>query len=355
LLDPNNTPLRSQWRNEHELWIGAANTWCLAFDNLSYIDANASDALCRIATGGGFVARALYTDEEEVQFKACRPIMLNGIGELASRGDLLSRALVVRLPVIDDAMREPEADLWKRFEEQRPLILGALLDAVSSSLKNLPHTRLDWYPRMADFAAWVTAAECGLGWEARRFASVYRRNLEAGHEIALEASPVAQALLDLMRNRSVWRGTATELLNELAKLATTGGSSRSGWPANGKSLSTTLDRLAPNLRACGIMYERLKESGSGSRRLLQITSSVASPRDARDARDAGTPAVWLPQPAPHQEFAGDSGSSRFIAHGVSSSDLRNRSVAPVRDACDAASLSQSMLHEGNGVEDDLTF
>src|SRR3546814_12373766 len=37
--------------------------------------------------------------------------------------------------------------------------LGALLDAASAALRELPNVRLPRVPRMADFAEWVTAAE----------------------------------------------------------------------------------------------------------------------------------------------------------------------------------------------------
>ena len=46
----------------------------LAFDNLSSVPHWLSDALCRLATGGSFAVRQLYTDDEEVLFEATRPI-----------------------------------------------------------------------------------------------------------------------------------------------------------------------------------------------------------------------------------------------------------------------------------------
>ena len=59
-----------------------------------------SDALCRLATGGGFGTRQLYSDDEESLFEARRPVLLNGIEEVAVRGDLLDRSLIVTLSPI---------------------------------------------------------------------------------------------------------------------------------------------------------------------------------------------------------------------------------------------------------------
>ena len=95
--------------------IAATNGWCLAFDNLSHLPDWLSDAYCRLATGGGFATRTLYENDEETIFDSQRPIMLNGIEEIATRGDLLDRAIVVYLPTIPEAKRRPERDLWARL------------------------------------------------------------------------------------------------------------------------------------------------------------------------------------------------------------------------------------------------
>jgi hypothetical protein len=78
LVDPSVAPVRALPREERELMIAAHNGHLLAFDNLSGLPAWLSDALCRLASGGSFAVRQLYTDDEEVLFKAARPTFLNG-------------------------------------------------------------------------------------------------------------------------------------------------------------------------------------------------------------------------------------------------------------------------------------
>ena len=85
LIDPNAAPVRALSREQRELMIAANNSYLLAFDNLSGLPHWLSDALCRLATGGSFAVRQLYTDDEEVLFEASRPILLNGIEEVISR------------------------------------------------------------------------------------------------------------------------------------------------------------------------------------------------------------------------------------------------------------------------------
>ena len=62
LVDPNTTPLRAEPREIRDLMIAARNSWCTAFDNVSYLTPWLSDALCRLATGSGFATRMLYRD-----------------------------------------------------------------------------------------------------------------------------------------------------------------------------------------------------------------------------------------------------------------------------------------------------
>jgi hypothetical protein len=88
LVDPNTAPVRALPREERELMIAANNGYLLAFDNLSGLPAWLSDGLCRLATGGSFAVRQLYTDDEEVLFQASRPLLVNGIEEVISRADL---------------------------------------------------------------------------------------------------------------------------------------------------------------------------------------------------------------------------------------------------------------------------
>jgi hypothetical protein len=78
LIDPNATPVRALSREQRELMIAVNNSYLLAFDNLSGLPDWLSDVLCRLATGGSFAVRQLYTDDEEVLFEAARPILLNG-------------------------------------------------------------------------------------------------------------------------------------------------------------------------------------------------------------------------------------------------------------------------------------
>jgi hypothetical protein len=52
LIDPSTSPVRSMPRDPRDIVISAQHAHVLAFDNVSSISADTSDALCRLATGG---------------------------------------------------------------------------------------------------------------------------------------------------------------------------------------------------------------------------------------------------------------------------------------------------------------
>lgn len=268
-IDPNSAPLRSEPRSARDLMIAATNGWVIALDNLSRIEPWLSDALCRLSTGGGFSTRELYSDADEVLFEAQRPVIMTGIHELASRGDLLDRSLITILPAIPEERRKTEHAFWRAFEAARPAILGALLDAVVTALRTLPDVELPRLPRLADFAIWATAAEPGLGWSRGTFMQAYAGSREAANDLALDASPIAGPVR-MLAQEGGFTGAAGALLEELKKRVFEEARKQRAWPTSPRALSSALRRLAPNLRAVCVEVEFGKTHGSNSRRLITI-------------------------------------------------------------------------------------
>ncbi|RIV17907.1 hypothetical protein D2Q93_14750 [Alicyclobacillaceae bacterium I2511] len=259
LIDPAKAELRTIPRDERDLIVYAKNSWVLAFDNLSGTPTWLSDALCRISTGGGFGARALYTDGEESIFWGKRSIILTGIDEVVSRHDLLDRSLIVNLSPMSE--RKTEVELMAEFENQKPVILGGILDAISSALRNrgnMDHINL---PRMADAAAFVIAAEEGLGWAEGTFLASYNKAHQQDIESAIEGDMVASTLLDLLKEKGIFRGTMAELLDDLSDRVGDKTKNSRRWPQTPKKLSNRLKRAAPHLREIGVIEDKEKTKG----------------------------------------------------------------------------------------------
>lgn len=246
ILDPNIAPLRATPREPRDLMIAARNSYVCAFDNLSIIPDWFSDDLCRLATGAGFATRELHTDTDEIIFQAARPILFNSITDVARRPDLLDRAMVVTLEPIPDHLRMTEGELLREFDAIRPALLGALLDAVVTGLKNEPVTKLPRMPRMADFATLVEAAAPALGWRPLEFLDHYDIRRRGAADDLLSTDPIAEALGALAKP---WEGPPTQLYT---LLSTQDRRHAKDWPQTAGALSARLKRLAPSLREMGI-------------------------------------------------------------------------------------------------------
>lgn len=275
LVDPGKAPLIPNIADLRNLAISAENRWILTYDNLSGLNANQSDALCRISTGGGFSTRKLYENDEEAVFEFIRPQILTGIDSLATRGDLLERALLVHLPTIPEHERMTEDQLEVKLAQYQPQIQGALLTAVSQTLNHLPLTIPSQLPRMADFAQFAIAAETAMGFPPGSFMRVYLGNRQEGHETVLEAEPVAGAVQRLLDRQNRWKGTVAQLLSELEKLVDERTKRHKSWPGDARMLGRALKRLAPSLRNSGIEMTGNKTNVGQFYRIERTTRSMS--------------------------------------------------------------------------------
>jgi hypothetical protein len=171
---------------------------------------------------------------------------------MVTRHDLADRCLFLNFPPISDAQRLTEQELGQRFEKDHSLILGVILNALVTALKNISETTLEEMPRMADFALWVQAAEPALPWEENGFLSAYNTNRKEVIDLALDADLVASEIRKLMTAMDAWEGTPTELLDQLEKEMTDKEIHKKAWPKTPAWLSRRLRRAASFLRRSGI-------------------------------------------------------------------------------------------------------
>lgn len=326
LVDPGRAERRAPPADEKDLAIAARHGHVLSLDNLSKVDEWLADALARLATGGAFGARALYSDDEENILVAVKPVILNGIPDLATRPDLADRAVVIKLAAMGDGVRRTEDELAAELEEAAPRILGALLDGVACALADLEEVKelmaeRSERPRMLDFACWAEAGGRAFGWRRWSWLDVYAGNRDEATELALDADPIADAVRRLLgprrqdetgaeigalgqamaalrpeldagdcnlvaygmsdpalraadpagfrASRPRFQGTATHLLRALEAVVSETMRRHRSWPKDATRLSGRLRRVQPGLRRMGIEVSDVRE-GKERRRLLVI-------------------------------------------------------------------------------------
>jgi hypothetical protein len=350
LLDPNTAPLRALPREDRDLFIAASNSHALVFDNVSGLPAWISDTLCRLATGGGFAVRQLYTDQDEVLFDATRPVILNGIEDIVARPDLADRAVFLTLEPIPEECRRPEAELWTAFEAERPRILGVLLDAVVEGLKRLPETYLPRLPRMADFALWASACETLL-WPAGTFWSAYCGNRDEAVDSVIDADPIATAVRTMMSTRAEWTGTASDLLGVLTEAVGERAAKAKTWPDAPRALSGRLRRAATFLRKIGIEigFDREGRARTRTIRIIAKPNHPAPEQDGMRPSAQSASSAPLPKSRPTNGFAASErrtvandadGSGGAAVSTVRANQLKSNSGAAT-DGADANDPPQS--------------
>jgi hypothetical protein len=279
MVDPHEVDARSPPRSEQDLFVGAGNAHVLVFDNISNIPPWLSDALCRIATGGAFASRELYTDREEILIKAKRPIALNGIPFTVERPDLLDRAIVLVLPVIAPEYRRDEQEYWADLERIRPRIFGLFLTALATALKTVDQVQLASRPRMADLAKWLTAAEAAFGWESGTFVRDFQeRRTRSMRELTDDV--LVSTLRDLVNaNYGSLSMTASTLLHAMNNRVSYPDRPRD-WPRSPNRLSGQIRALAPALRELGIEVDMGQRRASDKNRLIILRAERVSPTAA---------------------------------------------------------------------------
>ncbi len=326
LLDPSVTLLRSDPRDARDLMIAAHNGWLVGYDNLSDVPSWLSDALCRLATGGGFGTRQLYSDEEETIFDAVRPALLTSVTDVVTAPDLLDRCLFLRLAPIGERQRLTEEELEARFLAAWPRVLGGLCDSVSAGLRLRPGVRPDRLPRMADFALFAEAVCRGLGHPPGAFLEALEANRQDADEVALEAFLIVPALRRLLDEEGEFVGTATELLERLNGLAEDQTRRQRGWPSRPNHLSGQLRRLAPNLRRSGVSVD-LNRAHGGARQVRLCNTR-------REDRPDSSSSSSLSSPIRLETGAGDDGDDQDDHLHHSSSPVEGReSSSPGLSTC----------------------
>lgn len=235
----------------------AGGRYVLALDNVSSVARWWSDALCKAASGDGWVDRALYTDGDLYVAAFQSVIVMNGITLGGLEGDLADRLASHKLARLTGFKSDDEiAATWSLAH---PEALAWLLDRtveIMQDMWSLPSMtgpdRLNRFSQIVQLIdrRWRTNA---LGaWRSGRYAAL---------EDIADGDDVAVALREAMRGP--WSGTATELLHQLQMQ---GGLTDAGgrrWTP--RMLSERLERTAQAMTAIGWRIERHREAHTGRR------------------------------------------------------------------------------------------
>jgi 5S rRNA maturation endonuclease (ribonuclease M5) len=266
LIDPSALETLTLQNDQRTLAVNLQHHWLLPFDNVSFINEEVSDTLCRAITGGGIQQRKLHTNSEDTIFTFQRCVIINGIHNVATRADLLDRSILIELLRITDTERKELSEIMANFETDKHDILGGIFDTLVIAMSLFPLVKLQNLPRMADFARWGYAIGEALGANLGQvFLDEYQQNYERQNDEVLNNNPVAMLVLEFMKDKTDWYGTHSALYDKFVELADTCAinSKDKKFPKDAAALSRQLRNIMSNLRHEGIIYipEKRKKYG----------------------------------------------------------------------------------------------
>jgi hypothetical protein len=266
LIDPNAIAIKTIATNEMDMAISAQTNWVQAYDNLSGLSPALSDSLCRLSTGGGISTRKLYSDDEEVILDFKRPVILNGIDDIATRQDLADRSIIITLPSIQEKDRKLEGELWEEFNEASPRIIAGIFDVLSETLKRKGGVKLKEMPRLADFYLFATAAEIPLGFNDGDFLNAFNSSKEEMIDDSIERDGFLSGFIRMVEKEGgEIRTNATTMAMEMLPKYIPDDMRRG---VNPYTLKSRLTRILPLLNKKGI-FIKFERTNSG--RIIHIT------------------------------------------------------------------------------------
>jgi hypothetical protein len=259
LIDPNACDLRTAPKSAEDVFVGAGASWIVCYENVSHLSAQIQDALCTVATGGGYAKRKLFTDADESIINVKRPVGINGISAAVTAQDLIDRTLSIEMPVVRE--RVEVTGLWQAYEAERGQLLGALLDIAAKALALLPSMRLPAgdKPRLVEFALLGMAVAEAVGHSGAEFMMQFTASRQESIARTIDASPVAGAVLEWFERHPYGRrSSAKALMGEIEHFRPT---YCDAWPKSAKGFADALRRAAPALRQLGVECRCLGKIG----------------------------------------------------------------------------------------------
>jgi hypothetical protein len=146
-----------------------------------------------------------------------RPVILNGIEDIASRDDLVRRSVILELARIEDGSVSDDAEVMSNFRKDVPAIFGALCTGLMTALKNIDTVQINNITSMSRFCRWSGASMTAFNWNADMFMKNYHDNLNRSYIAALDTSPFTAAIIKMFKDEpdKDWNGTPDGLREHL--------------------------------------------------------------------------------------------------------------------------------------------
>lgn len=271
LLDPSTFGIGCLLKSTKDIYLAAAHNHLLTFDNNgSSLDSDVQNLFCQNCTGGNYIEREFYTNNEPLIVDLKNPVIINGLQSPFTQDDVLNRVIHIQLPQLtpaDYAKTGGNKNWQNRFEADLPEIVSGFHDLLQKILVLRDKVEIPVeLPRMGDFAKVGIALEQVLKLEKGSFLRAYENNLNYGSSTILEDSELAQAVISLAKSlKEATTYTRIGLIQVLKNYT----HSPTAIPDKSRAFRTELDRIEKALfKLRGIKIEHIVRTRVGAKVII---------------------------------------------------------------------------------------
>ena len=227
----------------------------------------------------------MHTTDESRTYSGKRPIGMTSINIPITNSDAMNRSLPIEMDKISDGGEGPESVLiieeqyFQNLKERMPLILGYIFDILSQTLKIYDDIKDSVRPthRLADFLIWGEAISRALGNAKGEFMKAWKLNVDNQSLMVIENNSLAQLLLSYSFEYTAEKQFLSEPQELLGSIKSHAFSKNIDYndnkylPNNAVWLSREINKIAPDLRICGLFIET--DVRKDHRRYIRLTKN----------------------------------------------------------------------------------
>ena len=270
IVDPAKSGVSLLPSSEGDLKTLLGNSYLVAFDNTAALSCKVSNILCAAITGSKEAKRKLYTDCDQIILNLHNLIVINGIDIVPYKSDLAERSLLFELQLISKENRKTDSEFWSNFEEDRPLILGAIFRVLCKAIALMPEIKTTALHRMADANREFLAIALALGISEDAFQKILWDNSKKLQAAYAQNNPFVDCVVSFVKLKGTINKSASEVYGEV--LASIPGN-RNFFPDSPSAFSRRLNEERDALEQAGIRFSRAKHTDANYIRLEKIPKS----------------------------------------------------------------------------------
>ena len=248
IIDPsgrtNEDNLKSFPHGEDNFVTSLSGSYFSGYENISHIDVNVSNMLCRAITGGSFEKRTQYTNGDVYTMSVKRKILINGIDFTISQSDLADRSIIYEMERIPEEQRKTDKFVEDTFRKLLPNVLGEIfliLQKVLSTVDKIEQ-ELQKLPRMASFGIFGEAIYQAMSHKQGEFLEIYNNSIQKNLENLYENNPIIPCLDGLLDNENEIEIQANDLYRRIKSFAENQGYNTKRIPQASNGLSNWFTR-----------------------------------------------------------------------------------------------------------------